>query len=195
MKKLLRIIGIVLAALAALLILVFLCGTLFGGCAARNYVNNHGEDLLGRKVNVDGVGVNLFTGHVKVKGLTVYEDDGESTFAGFDTLDVGVSLLRMLGKTVYVRHLTLAGLDVDVLHDGNRFNFSSIIEHFQQDSTDVEKPEDTVPSSWVVSLHDMQIVRGKLNYTDVQRQSHWGMNDLNLAVPDFTIGGSENTDA
>ena len=112
MKKLLRIVGIVLAALAALLILVFLCGTLFGGCAARNYVNNHGEDLLGRKVNVDGVGVNLFTGHVKVKGLTVYEDDGESTFAGFDTLDVGVSLLRMLGKTVYVRHLTLAGLDV-----------------------------------------------------------------------------------
>ena len=195
MKKLLRIVGIVLAALAALLILVFLCGTLFGGCAARNYVNNHGEELLGRKVNVDGVGVNLFTGHVKVKGLTVYEDDGESTFAGFDTLDVGVSLLRMLGKTVYVRHLTLAGLDVEVLHDGNRFNFSSIIEHFQQDSTDVEEPEDTVQSSWVVSLHDMQIVRGKLNYTDVQRQSHWGMNDLNLAVPDFTIGGSENTDA
>ena len=184
-----------MAALAALLILVFLCGTLFGGCAARNYVNNHGEDLLGRKVNVDGVGVNLFTGHVKVKGLTVYEDDGESTFAGFDTLDVGVSLLRMLGKTVYVRHLTLAGLGVEVLHDGNRFNFSSIIEHFQQDSTEAEEPEDTVPSSWVVSLHDMQIVRGKLNYTDVQRQSHWGMNDLNLAVPDFTIGGSENTDA
>ena len=177
MKKLLRIIGIVLASLAALLILMFLCGTLFGGCAARNYVNNHGEDLLGRKVNVDGVGVNLFTGHVRVKGLTVYEDDGESTFAGFDTLDVGVSLLRMLGKTVYVRHLTLAGLDVEVLHDGNRFNFSSIIEHFQQDSTEVDEPEDTVPSSWVVSLHDMHIVRGKLNYTDVQRQSHWGMND------------------
>jgi hypothetical protein len=195
MKKLLRIIGIVLVSLAALLILMFLCGTLFGGCAARNYVNNHGEDLLGRKVNVDGVGVNLFTGHVKVKGLTVYEDDGESTFAGFDTLDVGMSLLRMLGKMVYVRHITLAGLDLEVLHDGNRFNFSSIIEHFQQDSTEVDEPEDTVPSSWVVSLHDMHIVRGKLNYTDVQRQSHWGMNDLNLAVPDFTIGGRENTDA
>ncbi len=184
-----------MVSLAALLILMFLCGTLFGGCAARNYVNNHGEDLLGRKVNVDGVGVNLFTGHVKVKGLTVYEDDGESTFAGFDTLDVGMSLLRMLGKMVYVRHITLAGLDLEVLHDGNRFNFSSIIEHFQQDSTEVDEPEDTVPSSWVVSLHDMHIVRGKLNYTDVQRQSHWGMNDLNLAVPDFTIGGRENTDA
>ena len=195
MKKLYKILWIVLASLAALILLVFLCGSLFGGCAARSYVNNHGEDLLGRKMNVEGVGVNLFTGHVSVKGLTVYEDDGQSAFAGFDTLDVGVSLLRLLGKTVYVRHLTLAGLSAEAVQDGDRFNFTSIIDHFKQDSTQTEEEEDTVPSSWVVSLHDMKILRGKLGYTDLQRQKRWGMNDLNLAVPDFTIGGSEDTDA
>ena len=195
MKKLVRIALIVVASLAAVLLLLVVFGTLFGGCAAKNYVNSHGEELLGRRMNVEGAGVNLFTGHVKVDGLTVYEDDGETLFAGFESLDVGVSLLRLIGKTVYVRHVTLTGLDVELQQDGNRFNFASIIEHFQQDSTETEEPEDTVPSSWVVSLHDMQIVRGKLNYTDVQRQSHWGMNDLNLTVPDFTIGGSENTDA
>ena len=195
MKKLVRIALMVVASLAAVLLLLVVFGTLFGGCAAKNYVNSHGEELLGRRMNVEGAGVNLFTGHVKVDGLTVYEDDGETLFAGFESLDVGVSLLRLIGKTVYVRHVTLTGLDVELQQDGNRFNFASIIEHFQQDSTETEEPEDTVPSSWVVSLHDMQIVRGKLNYTDVQRQSHWGMNDLNLTVPDFTIGGSENTDA
>lgn len=195
MKKALNIAKIVLASLVALLLLILVCGSLFGGCAARHYLNGHGEELLGRKVNVDGVGVNLFTGRVSVKGLTVYEDDGIKSFAGFDTLDVGVSLLRLLGKTVYVRDLTLSGLGVEVLHDGDRFNFTSIIDHFQQDTTRTEDEEDTVPSSWVVSLHDMKIVWGKLGYTDVQRQNRWGMNDLNLAVPDFTVGGSENTDA
>ena len=162
MKKLVRIALIVVASLAAVLLLLVVFGTLFGGCAAKNYVNSHGEELLGRRMNVEGAGVNLFTGHVKVDGLTVYEDDGETLFAGFESLDVGVSLLRLIGKTVYVRHVTLTGLDVELQQDGNRFNFASIIEHFQQDSTETEEPEDTVPSSWVVSLHDMQIVRGKI---------------------------------
>lgn len=193
MKKTLRIILIILAAVAAFVLLVLLCGTLFGGCAARSYVNSHGEELLGRRTSVERVGVNLFTGHVAVRGLSVYEDNGEDRFAGFDSLDVGVSLLRLLGQTVYVRHLTLAGLDVEIVQDGGRFNFSSLIEHFQQDT--VAREEDTTPSSWVVSMHDMRIVRGQLNYTDVKKQSRWGVHDIDLTVPDFAIGGEQQTDA
>lgn len=195
MKKSVRVVTIVVASVLALVVLLLLCGTLFGGCAARSYVNGHGEELLGRKVKVGGVGLNLFTGRVKVKGLTVYEDDGESPFAGFDTLDVGVSLLRLVGKRVQVRHVRLAGLDVEVLQEGSRFNFTSIIEHFQQDSTERDEVEDTTPSDWVVSLHNIELVRGRVGYADLQRGSRWGMNDLNLTVPDFTIGGSEATDA
>ena len=193
MKKSLRIILIVLAAVAAFLVLVVLFGTLFGGCVAKNYVNNHGEDLLGRKMSVENVGLNVFTGQVSVKGLSVYEDNGTNRFAGFDSLDVGVSLLRLIGKTVYVRHITLAGLDVKILQNGSHFNFSSIIEHFQQDT--VERDEDTTPSDWVVSMHNIRLVRGQLNYTDEKKHSHWGFNDLDVKVPDFTIGGEDHTDA
>lgn len=193
MRKSLRIILIVCAAVAAFIVLVFLFGTLFGGCVAKSYVNNHGEDLLGRRTSVEHVGLNLFTGHVSVKDLAVYEDNGTDRFAGFDSLDVGVSLLRLIGKTVYVRHITLAGLDVEILQNGSHFNFSSIIEHFQQDT--VERDEDTTPSNWVVSMHNINLVRGQLNYTDVKKQSHWGAHNLDLHVPDFTIGGEEHTDA
>lgn len=195
MKRVLNIAKVVLIALAALLLLVLLCGSLFGGCAVKCYVNNHGEELLGRRMSVDGVGVNLFTGRVSVKGLTVFEEDATTTFAGFDTLDVGVSLLRLVGRTVYVRHVALSGLEVEVLQNGSHFNFTSIIDHFRQDTTRSEEVEDTVPGGWVVSLHDMKIQRGRVRYADLQRQSDWGMNDLNLVVPDFTIGGEESTDA
>ena len=193
MKKSLRIIVVVFAVLIAFVLLVFLFGTFFGGCVAKNYVNSHGEEILGRKASVERVGLNLFTGHVSVRDLAVYEDNGTDRFAGFDSLDVGVSLLRLIGKTVYVRHITLAGLNVGIVQDGSHFNFSSIIEHFQQDT--VERDEDTTPSDWVVSMHNIRLLRGQLNYTDVRKNSHWGFNQMDVHVPDFTIGGEDHTDA
>ena len=193
MNKTLKTILVVVAAVAAFVVLTLLFGTLFGGCIAKNYVNGHGEELLGRKTSVERVGMNLFTGHVSVRDFAVYEDNGTDRFAGFDSLDVGVSLLRLIGKTVYVRGITLSGLDVEVRQEGGHFNFSSIIEHFQKDT--VDEPEDTTPSGWVVSMHNIRLVRGRLNYADVDKGSNWGFNDLDLKIPDFTVGGEGQTDA
>lgn len=195
MKKSLRITLIVLGCIAAFILLIFLFGSLFGGCVAKNYVNKHSEELIGRQANVEHVGVNLFTGRVSIKGLSVCEDDDSTQFAGFDTLDVAVSLLRLIGKTVYVRHFTLAGLDVNVIQDGTQFNFSSIIDHFPKDTAEVEEPKDTTPSDWVIKLHKIRLSDGRIGYADLQRQSRMGLKNLNLLVPDFSIGGKDRTDA
>lgn len=195
MKKALKITSIVIGSIIAFILLIFVFASLFGGSIAKNYVNNHAEDLIGRHANIDHVGLNLFTGHVAIEGLTIYEDDAKEKFAGFDTLNLGVSLLRLVGQTVYVRHITLAGLDVNVLQNGSRFNFSSILDHFAKDSTEVEEVEDTTPSSWVISVHNIRLANGSAKYTDVQKNSRWGFKDLNLIVPDFSLGGKDNTDA
>ena len=194
MKKPLKITIIIVGIIFALILLVLLLASLIGGSVAKSYVNNHAEELLGRKAQVEHVGLNLFSGHVGIEGLAVYEDNGTDVFAGFDTLDVSVSLLKLIGKEVYVRHITLAGLDVKVIQNGTRFNFSSLIEHFQSDSADVEV-KDTTPSDWVINLHNIRLSNGHLHYADLERNSHWGFNDLNLLVPDFCIGGEKQTDA
>lgn len=195
MKKSLKIIRIVIISLIVLIVAVVLFGSLFGGCAVKNYVNRHGEDLIGRQMNVEHVGLNLFTGHVGVHELTVYEDNATDMFAGFDTLDVSVSLLRLLGQTVYLRHITLAGLDVSIVQDSSRMNFQSIIDHFAKDSTEVEEETDTTPSNWVVSLHKIRLAEGSAEYTDLRSRAHSGFHNLNLFVPDFVIGGKDKTDA
>ena len=195
MKRLVRVFVRVLAGVPALVFLLLACGSLFGGRVAGSYLNAHGEELVGRRVTVERVGLNLFTGSVRVKGLTVFEDDGKERFAGFDSLRVDVSLLRALGRRVQVRRLRLAGLEVEVRREGSGFNFTSIIEHFQQADTAADREQDTTGGGWAVSLHNVELVRGRLGYTDAQRGSRAGMNDLNLRVPDFTIGGSEGTDA
>ena len=189
MKKGLRITLVVVGIIVVLLLLV----SLLAGPIAKGYVNKNAEDLLGRKAHVEHVGLNLFTGHVAVRGLTVYEENGTDAFAGFDTLDVAVSLLRMIGKEIYVRHITLAGLDVKVLQRDTVFNFSSMLDHFSSDEPEEEK--DTTPSSWIINLHNIRLANGTVYYADLERGSHWGLKDLNLIVPDFCIGGEDNTGA
>ena len=132
MKKVVKILLWIVGVIVALLLLV----SLIGGPVAKGIVNGKGEDLTGRKVHVSHVGVNLFTGHVALRGLDVYEEDGTTAFAGFDTLDVRARLLRLIGKTVDIRHLTLSGLHVDITQDGERFNFRSMLDHFKSDDDD-----------------------------------------------------------
>ena len=194
MKKALKITRITIITLLVLIVALVLFGTLFGGCVAQNYVNTHGQDLIGREVQVDHVGLNLFTGRVAIHDLAIMEDNGSDRFAGFDTLDVSVSLLRLLGQTVYLRHITLSGLNVSIVQDSNQMNFQSIIDHFAKDSTEAE-PADTTPSNWVVSLHKIHLTHGSADYTDLRRMAHSGFHNLNIFVPDFVIGGKEKTDA
>lgn len=189
MKKILKIIVVVLVVILILVALV----SLLAGPMAKSYVNRNGETLVGRQAHVEHVGVNLFSGNVNIRRLTVYEDDAVDTFACFDTLDVSLRLLKLLGREVYVKHITLAGLDVQVLQRDTVFNFSSMLKHFGSDEPEGEL--DTTPSSWVVNLHNIRLSHGRVYYADLVRGSHWGLNDMNLVVPDFCIGGSDNTDA
>ena len=194
MKKILKIIVFALGAVAGLLVVLLLAGSLMGGCATRNYVNSHAEELIGRQASVEHVGLNLLTGRVTMRGLEVMEEDGRTRFAGFDTLDVSVSLLRLLGRRVQVRHLTLAGFDAHIVQDSMRFNFSSMVDYLRGDTT-AEEETDSTPSRWSVSMHRIRLSESSLLYEDRPRQSHIGFHRLNLLVPDFVVGGGERTDA
>lgn len=188
MKKIVKIILWVVGIVLALLIIV----SLVAGPVAKGYINKHGEQLTGRRVEVKRVGVNLLTGSVKVQGLDLYEDDGSTRFAGFDTLDVRAALLQLPFKTVNLRHITLAGLKAQVQQDGDRFNFNSLIDHFKSDKPDEEK--DTTPSSWTLKFYNIRISHASLGYRDLRGNKELKVPDVNLRVPGFVIGGKEQTE-
>lgn len=188
MKKGLRILLWVVGIVLALVIIV----SLLAGPIAKGYVNGHGEELTGRKVHVEHVGLNLLTGTVNVRGLDVYEDDGEEVFAGFDTLDVRAHLLQIPFKVINLRHITLSGLHANIIQEGKRFNFASLIEHFSSnDSTEVE---DTNPSGWVMKFYNINIRHASLNYDDMLNHKGIHLPDINLSVPGFVLGGDEGSE-
>lgn len=188
MKKGLRILLWVVGIVLALVIIV----SLLAGPIAKGYVNGHSEELTGRKVHVEHVGLNLLTGTVNVRGLDVYEDDGEEVFAGFDTLDVRAHLLQIPFKVINLRHITLSGLHANIIQEGKRFNFASLIEHFSSDdSTEVE---DTTPSGWVMKFYNINIRHASLNYDDMLNHKGIHLPDINLSVPGFVLGGDEGSE-
>ena len=188
MKKIVKILLWVVGIVLALLIVL----SLVAGPVAKGYVNRHGESLTGRQVQVHHVGVNLLTGTVNVHGLEVYEEDGRTLFAGFDTLSVRAHLLQLPFKTLNLRHLTLAGLHANVLQDGEHFNFSSLIDHFSSDKPDEEK--DTTPSDWTLKFYNIRLSHASLCYRDLRGHKEIRLPEINLQVPGFVLGGDERTE-
>ena len=188
MKKGLKVLLWVVGILLAVIIIV----SLLAGPIAKGYINGHGEELTGRKVHVEHVGLNLLTGTVNVRGLDVYEDDGEEVFAGFDTLDVRAHLLQIPFKVINLRHITLAGLHANIIQEGKHFNFASLIEHFS--SNDSTAVKDTTPSGWVMKFYNINIRHASLNYDDMLNHKGIHLPDINLSVPGFVLGGDEGSE-
>ena len=188
MKKGLKVLLWVVGILLAVIIIV----SLLAGPIAKGYINGHGDELTGRKVHVEHVGLNLLTGTVNVRGLDVYEDDGEEVFAGFDTLDVRAHLLQIPFKVINLRHITLAGLHANIIQEGKHFNFASLIEHFS--SNDSTAVKDTTPSGWVMKFYNINIRHASLNYDDMLNHKGIHLPDINLSVPGFVLGGDEGSE-
>ena len=183
-KLILWVVGIVLAVLIVV--------SLVAGPVAKGYLNGHGESLIGRRVEVKHVGLNLLTGRLAIRGLQVYEEDGTTPFAGFDTLDVRAALLQLPFSTLNLRHITLGGLHANLLQEGDRFNFSSIIDRFS--SNDKEEEKDTTPSHWTLKLYNIRLSHARLRYRDLGSDKELFLPDVNLRVPGFVIGGDERTE-
>jgi hypothetical protein len=187
MKKPIKIVLWIIGIVAAVLLVV----SLLAGPVAKSYLNHHGEQLTGRHVEVGNIGVNLFSGHLYVRQLAVYEDDGTTQFASFDTLDLRLHLLQLPFRTVNLRHITLSGLRANLLQDGDRFNITSLIEHFAGDK---DKPKDTTSAPWTLKFYNIRLSHARLHYNDLRSNKGLTLPDVNLRVPGFVLGGKGATE-
>jgi len=42
---------------------------------AKNYINNNGKELIGRKINLESLSLNYFTGGISLGEFTIYEKE------------------------------------------------------------------------------------------------------------------------
>src|SRR5258706_5596811 len=106
-------------------------GLLLPPLAKRMLVDKLGE-RLGRVVAIDAVSVNPYTLNATVKGLRILEADGRTQFASFDQLDLDGSIESIYRLAPVADQVTLSGLQVDLVRDGeSHYNVSDILPRLE----------------------------------------------------------------
>jgi hypothetical protein len=187
MKKVLKILGITLGTIIGVLILL----SLLAGPIAKSYIEKHSKEICHRVVKIDKLNLNLFRGVLKIKGFQMLEENEKEEFLTFDELKINISLMKLLAKEVKLTEVKLVKPDADIIQNGDRFNFTDILDHF---SSDEAEPQEKKNSNWTVLLRKISLENGHFAYKDAVKDSYVGMKDLSLAIPELYFGG-KNSDA
>ena len=173
MKKALKVSLFILGGFFVLLLLVMFIAPR----VAKNYVEQHDEMLLGRELNVGKISVNLFTGKLRIRDLTLFEDDGTTPFMQFDRLETKVKLWELVQHRVWVKQAKISGLKVNVEQNRSWFNFNSLREHFASDEPKKES------SGYSLVINDININKGTIRYADLAVGSEFLLRDISLRIP------------
>ena len=115
MKKIYKTLLIVLAVLIVLVLSIAIAAS----PVAKNYIEKHDRELLGRSIRMERLRMNIFTGRLRVEGLKIGGSGDSTTFFALDSFDMRMRILPLLSNRVTVKHITFAGLDVKVYQRGN----------------------------------------------------------------------------
>jgi len=176
-------------------ILLFFIIVLFAAPrVARWYIVKNSPELIGRKILIDKIRINYFTGKLRIKKVNLFETDGTTTFASFSQLKLNVDYLPLLKNEIVVKYISLADPYIQVLQDGSRFNFSDLIK---ADSTgqesdniteaDTTSKKDTIPEEPLkYIINNISVTNGYIKYTDISLDHTIALDSLDLTIPGFT---------
>jgi len=170
---------IALIVLTVLIVLV-IAALKFAPGIAKNYVVDHSEELIGRKMKIADVDFNPFTFTVTVDDFAIFEQDGATPFVAFEKFRINVNPTRLLVKEISVSEIYLKGLYTQVVQDGDRFNFSDILDKFTAE-TSLDGTADSAAISAVESAIAEEVVRSDSSKGD-------SIKTLNLDPVELTGG-------
>ena len=173
MKKAVKITLIVIGSIIGLLLVMLLLLSPI----AKNYIEKHDQELIGRELSIGKLQVNPFTGVLKINDLTLYEEDGTTPFIHFDGFTTKIKLRELLKHRIWVKRATLSGLDVNVEQDRDWFNFNSLLEQFASDTTSTES------SGLGLIFNEINIENGTIRYADLSLGSELLLRNIALFVP------------
>src|SRR6185436_16190520 len=143
--------GMARRALVFLGVVFIVYGVLFGLVAppiAKRVLASKLGETLGRVVEIDGISINPYTLSAQAEGVRILEADRKTSFVSFDRLDVNGSITSLTRMAPVVDDMTLDGLKVRLVRDGeSHYNASDILARLA--AKPKEKAED--PARFSVS--------------------------------------------
>lgn len=182
---------LVLLSLAGFFLLLVLVG-LFGiSPLAKYYVEKHSKELVGRRMTVDKVRINLLNGKLDIENFILYEANDREHFVALDRFSTDVKLWSLLNRTININYIDLVRPDIQITQEGSSFNFDDMVAHFKSDTTTVEQAANEKKSSWIIDIDSVTIRAGQMLYEDRLVEAKWDFNNLNLYIPSLYFAGQD----
>lgn len=164
-------------------IILFIAVLLFAAPRfGRWYTVKHSHELIGRKLDIEKIRINYFTGTLRVYGVKLYESDSQTVFVSFNQLRVNLDYFPLFKNEIFVRDITVDDPFAEVLQKNDKFNFSDLTA-----SDTAKSVKDTVPSKPMkYIINNIRINRGYVKYTDQVLNHTIALNKLDLLIPGFT---------
>ena len=158
---------------------------------AKNYLEKHSKELVGRRITIEKLRFNVLNGKLRIDQIAMLEPDDSTTFASLGNFYTRIHLLPLLRQRIHIDAVLIDKPYLNVYQDGTSFNFDDLLTRFLTPADTVEK----APSNpWTVDIDDIKIHNGELTYKDMQRNVTWGFNELDIDVPGLHLSGHERTD-
>ncbi|MDR3653062.1 MAG: DUF748 domain-containing protein [Paludibacter sp.] len=150
----------------------------------KNYIEKHSKELIGRKVQMKGLHINIFTGTLELDSIYLYEKNNKDVFASIDTFFVNIELTKLLSKNLEISELKVVHPYLDVLQKGDVFNFDDLMS--KKNSSKKDTAHSSFPKSIVI--RNIYFRGGTLVYTDQLLKNTIKMNDLGVSIPELSFG-------
>ena len=177
----LRTIGLALLGVVAVYGLV---GAVIVPPIAKHLVEKKLTERLGRTVTVEGLSVNPFTLRSAVKGFRIAEPDGKAFFVSFDRLDVNVSAASLYRFAPVVEELSLAGLKVRLVRDGEtHYNASDIVERLAAHARAAAKAGEEKAEPARFAVQNIRIIDAAIDFDDRPVGAKHRVDQIQVAIP------------
>ena len=175
MKKAFKIPLIILGVV----IVLFFAANFLAAPITKKYLEKHDKEMIGRELNIRDLDVNLFTGDLKIKDLTLFEENDTTPFVSFERFETKIRLRDLFSRRLQIKQATLSGLNVNVEQDHDWFNFNSLMERFASDSTKSDY------SSFGLILNNILLDKSDIHYTDLAIGNEFLLRDISLWIPNL----------
>jgi uncharacterized protein involved in outer membrane biogenesis len=184
-----RVRKILVAVLAGLVVIVAV-GLAILPEIVRRVAVDQAPKLTGRTLQLDDVDLNLFTGHLALKGARILKQGVNERHVEFERLDVRIGYLPFLFHTVRIKELSLVGMKASILRRGpTEFDFSDVVDRLKGRQAAARK-ESASSSNWTIQLDrvSLQRVAAIMHDATTSPGSDWRIDDLAIEARNLMIG-------
>ena len=157
---------------------------------ARNYINDNGKELSGRRLVLEDLSYNFLTGKGLLLNFKMMEADDSTVFVSFDSLRINTDLYRLFAKEFRLSELRIVGLHAEVVQTAEGFNFDDLIPATDSTAEDTLADE---PLPVDIALYNIGVVNSSLQYMEAATNRNLNLEDIDLAIPGFVLK-AEKTD-